>query len=720
MEIKNNDRGGILVLLAVSITVFFMLIVFAIDSTLMVASKGDSDNYARLAALAAIEAHFASTEANLTDIIDDAKDAAVKVVSGNRAVSDTTNTGGIVRWDALAPGTNALLTPGNWYYSYPQGYNSDGSAGLTQFTLCDGTAATQPPCFGPLPNPITGSEAVNAYQVSGTLYNSLPTKLSGGFFPGTESFSPVVHTIASTIPRHGCFIIDISPSMAFDTHPFRTGTPQLEIPELGRFGAYALDLSVDNGAGNGFLHHDDWFNKLPGNRPVLYVGDGTGFMENPTLSLGEFCADPNTNDTTAPACDDNPVAEPTPVEEIATTDTFSRVHFISDYVVRAPLHDSDYTDTAFSSNAFSHYHPDPTADASLSVNSLSKLYRVDAYTVPANTPAGANNPAYNGPEPLTTVFAGLKKAVEMFEDRAVAGDEACIIFYDDQFIWPRIFNLTDDWAYLKSVLDFTNRDGNEFANDAAGLIGAVGDGTYASDSGFRKTIRHFLFPFPEGYTNTTGALNLALGMLSAGANASVPSADFVVMIGDGLANCDTDLTPTCGQTQAYYSSAMSDIQDLVNNNMVPNRIPLHVIAVGRAIAPHTLNLADPDDTTKCISDKKARAQTLSFSRGYDATHPTDTAAFTNDIATASPTAPYISANADLYSLAAASRGIWGPIRPSPSGCTVQANADCSGHTDPTAETTTRRLNDPLCRSTNDQIEAYMGEIMGDTPFTIVD
>src|SRR5205823_2911983 len=96
--------------------------------------------------------------------------------------------------------------------------------------------------------------------------------------------------------------------------------------------------------------------------------------------------------------------------------------------------------------------------------------QTDTTTVPA-TP-------YTGPEPMMTVFSGLNVVVDKFKERAVVGDELCMIFYDQKVDWPRFFLLSDDFDYFKEVVDFESVGGTKF-NPAYG---------------FANAIRHRIFP----------------------------------------------------------------------------------------------------------------------------------------------------------------------------------------------------------------------------------
>jgi hypothetical protein len=85
--------------------------------------------------------------------------------------------------------------------------------------------------------------------------------------------------------------------------------------------------------------------------------------------------------------------------------------------------------------------------------------------------------------------------------------------------------------------------------------------------------------------------------------------------------------------------------------------------------------------------------------------------------TMGPTKPFIESNVVPYEMAVATQGIWGPIRPGGAGCTPVT--ECS--TAPADwQSAPPIMMDPECRTEDQQIDAYMAEIIGGNPLALVE
>jgi len=72
---------------------------------------------------------------------------------------------------------------------------------------------------------------------------------------------------------------------------------------------------------------------------------------------------------------------------------------------------------------------------------------------------------------------------------------------------------------------------------------------------------------------------------------------------------------------------------------------------------------------------------------------------------------FMPVNTEWYKVALLSGGWWLPVRPTPTGCSVQADCSTVG---------SRITIDPQCRSLRKQFEDNMAEIMKDNPYYLVE
>lgn len=403
----------------------------------------------------------------------------------------------------------------------------------------------------------------------------------------------------------------------------------------------------------------------------------------------------------------------------------------SDYTRHKTLGDSHYD--ARNNSDYSSYHPDPedpicddptspeTCHPEKNVRTSPFWFRVDTFRTD-------EEPGYYGPEPLRQVFEGLHYAVTSLEERAVDGDKACFIFYDEKLSWPRIVHLiggVSGFDYLKKISDF-----NEFRNLEGQIIPVADDRSNITDDeltdpatrGLMVTIRHQLFPLPGSNTNTQLALARALLELKLGEEGGIPSSDFIVLIGDGMGNCRQENGHTqCNETQSYHKDAVNEIMATIDNNFVPKNVPVHVMAIGDHVGPHTLDLSSvplPVDSNgntigsgPCLTDEDARKANIKFVRGFSDSQDTPAAYDAN-----SSENPYFEVNEYLYDIARKTRGFWMPIR-SDGGSNCEPKTQCFSNNPVTAN---RVTTDPECRDLGQQITDYMSKIIDENPYLVVD
>ncbi len=642
-----RQRGVILPFVALLVILILMLLALAVDSSLVLASRQQAIHFARLVALAGIEQYYA------TDC-DSAR--------GSEGCHQKSVTAAVARMNEIAKGNVLISGDGSISIKSPGEENLEVDAKielgrwiqLEQNHECSGS----PPCFVPLSN----SEFVaSAIRVSNSYPAGIKTVFAKALF-STESIKIKTQVTASVVPRRGCFLVDISPSITRNTHLMTS----VGVAKASEFGFY---LSSDNGETTTTLQDRKW--QALNNNP-FYVTRG---------------AIPSSGNS-----------------------DFTKTHFLSDYHKMMTMGDDSYT---YLDAAVQPYHYDPSVASNIgyTAGASGSWFRVDTY----------RKSEYQGPEPLRSVFYGMRSAISEFKKRSVVGDKVCLIFYDHKLMWPRIVRLTGNFDYVYKFLSFD--EGTEGITDDDPNIGP--SITAKPTSNFERAIRHSLFPGPAAYSNTELAIAEALSQFaadSASASKGVQTSDFIVHIGDGLTNCiphnDSGSSTDCGNDYAHYHASMTALQEFLEKYSVKTSIPVHFVLIGDLVAPHTVDIKNPyatGDEGACYSDAQLRAlgpEANKYTLGGDADghEPGSTAQWNSLFVNASAETPFYQVNSDIHHLAVLTKGIFGPIRPVEANCVKDQCRDWEK----------RRLTDPKCRDQATQMKDYMMEIMGQNPYTIVD
>jgi hypothetical protein len=696
---NQSEHGAIMLLTVAVLVVFFIFAAFAIDLTVISASTGEARYQSRLTALAALEHYFDTKCPDPTQTECHTPKAAAALARAQEVADANTilmDSGGGAEDIQINTGP-AVLESGRWY-SVDDG-NDPCSRGY--------------PCF------VRGNTKVNAFRYSGNTYRGI-SRVFSKIFAGQNAIPVNVTAVASVIPRHGCFLVDISGSTATETHTiFDTqavvGGNPMTIPRS----RFVFFLSEVNGTGQ------------PGEEDAIWA------------ALPQLRPDPSPNVPT--------------------------LHYKGDYEIKRILTDANYGPD------YSH-HPDPATNPSFSGSRIAGLYDVDFY----------RGGSYNGPEPLVTIFRGLNEAVKMFKERAVAGDMACMVFYDRYLTWFRTITLTKDFDYLQKFTD--PRQLTEPINPLLGYrptqpIDGLPEYQWTDLDEAPLAIRHGLFPVGQGFTKTMIALREAMRQFATQSTVT-SSSDFIVHIGDGLVNCDDnmcswsdfnkdgeadnqDVQPfadklnnsgckgltrsdpafwnnscwsydrnsdnavtdadiaafaasasgcqPCANTYDYYKQGIDQIRNYARNSLFPARIPLHVILVGDHVKPHTLDVAGAGG--KCLTDVQARKDEKSYVLGGDGSgtpFANLNAARTAWERMLNGEAPFYQANADWYAIARLTGGLWGPLRPKDPTCGIG-----SGPSQDTCNNGQRREYDTLCHTDAQQIIDYMSTIVGQNPYAVV-
>ena len=169
---------------------------------------------------------------------------------------------------------------------------------------------------------------------------------------------------------------------------------------------------------------------------------------------------------------------------------------------------------------------------------------------------------------------------------------------------------------------------------------------------------------------------------------------------------------------------MAELQNYVASNV---DFPVHIIHVGQAAGPNTVDIENPDNPGTCLTDGQFRSREwddpYGFVRGYADDAPEgipqpDNVELDNDTAAnayydKSAAQPFREAASDLYKIAVMTKGIYAPIRPvDPVSTCVDGRLPCMPGQ--------MQVYDPYCRSQLEQVEEAMEKIVGFNPYIVVE
>lgn len=615
---------------------------------------------------------------------------------------------------------------------------------------CD-TSGRRSPCFESFEmeneaNSLTPS----AFGIQGDYYKGLSHMWSENLLSASAK-DLRVDAIATLIPRRGCFLVDLSASSTRNTHirkelnrvQFRARLESaVEPPDPDPWGnefAFFLGCPVMPDP----LDSDADYMQNCRSHAFEATGDGLG--------NDEFLAENNMGGSYDWRFGNHSLwsnhdrlwqwLRITHPSDASLRDATHHVR--GDYVLKHVYGDADYV-----SGIHGGVHPDPAVRPDLSTGAADgdgAWFQVDmGYRERSSAGGYSAAPGYDGPEPLRSILAGIETAIDYFQQRQVAGDMACVIFYDKTLTWPRVFNITSNFADLANALNFDSVVDSTFLQpDAATDITIT---PTAAVSGFEAFVRHGLFPRnpDNSFTNTVAAVSEALSQLAQARQVTgVESADFIVHIGDGLANClnctgadagdglctDASNIGTCSNEYPYYKQAIEDLHNMIRNDIWADpevrNVPIHVFMIGDSVGPHSLDIESEDSTngSDCVGPEKVGGSGYPAVRGTPGDEATKSDAFDD----ASELNPFWEANVDWFEIAKLTRGIWAPIRRQfPVGTASCPSLVVDGDGDP-CDTDTygiggsfRRDFDPFCETKEEQIDRYLELVLGDNPFKLVE
>lgn len=690
LQIAENERGAVLALVAILMTVIIAFASLAIDGVRLFTSDSEHRHNAEFIALAAIDGYYSATvdetsseatkhNVRLQNSLERAEQvggyASYMTLDANQVVSVgslSLPTGYIT--SGTHTGDSGVIVPGRWWSIEPS--NGCGTYPDTNNACPCPLGIWQGSCFEAVDST---DRSINAFNVRLKTPDSSPLRFllttAGEIDQKTAQLN--ASTFATLTPRRGMFLIDLSRSVVSETHIPKNDTVTEADPDLQRtFVAYELNKTSSACPANG----------TSGLCPTS--GSCTFVNYSEDASYNNLYASPP---SIANSLDDIRGA----IEGPPTR------HFKDDYL----CYRISYKDASRTNGT---------------VSNITRHFLVD--TNWSNTNVGPDY--YVGPQPLTNIFTGIHTALSLFKERAVRTDLAGAIGFDRSS------------AIDVRTMDLTNPDSSEFESMVKKF-----DVSNPSDMAAQELrATSMLFPRPNadpvlgnGATNSDllGALQTATEKLTALSDAAATE-DFIVLFTDGLTNCIRNPSQAdgkyCNDNSTYYLSSINELLAYARDTIKPLKIPVHLVMFGKHGGPHTLLYYD-GRTGKCIPEEEkvtnryfAPDSRLYASGGtYDGT---DTYYSANRIRMVSrytdglflPVRPPCQKNGhdaditeDLEAICQTKYAA--RTRPSPFPQAVGA----SDYTD----TRSRLLCDPKGRSESQQIEDFMAEILGENPYSLV-
>lgn len=709
-QLHHNEQAVIMLLLVILLPVFVIFAAFAIDLTASSSHIQISRQQVKLAALAALEEYY-DTEGDHAAKLQAALDKANAVSKMNLSLnfnrgasaSDISSTAGE---------STAKLEPGRYYYTAP----TEGTvSGCSTF-----------PCFVPsLDDP-------NAFRITGVI-NSGYTPIFMKAFSSNEPRQTTVSATVSVVPRHGCFLVDLSPSITRETH------------QLGGQGSeFAFLLASDNDGFNSSRHDTDW---------ARLVTDFPERGANPTIA---------------------------------------NKHYADDYALRTLISDDNFSSGADGYGNpvdYPEHHPNPEDHAEYSLPQQLN-YRIDLFR---NAQYSGPQPLTNVMKALNKTVDMFKERqvagdmmclifydnhlfwprilkltddfdyIKEFTDWTKTGDPAEGL---ERALQHGIFPGRQTYTNMTMALSEAMRQLASVRSEAvpsSDFIAFIGDGLtncascpptpdVNNDGALNSYDRtHILFCAEDHWyckyycqdrTTTTCKTYLGVSSTTCPAPQNLCLKDDVN--GDGrrttadstewLAryNVGCFITKPCDNALENYYFSVTELKKFVADNVFTSQIPVHVLMIGDSIDPHTLDVPDTENPSTCLSEAEVRAEGLPLVKGLADTFSCWGKTCTGKVTTNGVTttvsdttlrnawySTFYQVNVDMYDIARMTGGIWAPIRPQYPGCSLTTDPPPCGST-VGLDSKKRRIYDPYCRTVIEQIVEYIEEILGQNPYTIVD
>jgi len=763
---SKSESGAVMVLVALLCVAIMMMVGLAIDTSVLATSKTSHEHTTDMVALAAIEAFSSAdpTDPAISSIparIELAVSRATRLAEKNLKTwiaqsympdseQPTALFGMANARNNAFSGPNGTITAGYWFFDKPESCatTTGTEVGLLDWMIRDSN--NNCPCdFDPdlegvdedgwkggcfvevNGNDVNDEVVVNAFRVDMRTKDS--SSIEGTFTRAKDGNPPRFQVsssaIAALIPRNVLIAIDISPSLASETHDsFFSDDPAL-------FGEYTFQVAHSDENGD--------FRRPNNNYPRLVYTFNTDFSEvetgvsNPAVSdggpfnydLGEIFGCLNEGWGRSGNRDI--------FFSNGTIDGVERSDRCRDWFSQAPpRRQYDYA-------------------------------RVGIQNTTDGLSGGFGDPRFwnaeflidtsSDPEPLRSVLMGVHEAMDAFQESSIGADQIGFTAFDDDILLKR--STASPSSSQPGLVRTTSESFEEFLRatdyDTEKAEHPVPRGASPTVKGEimleRLNIQKMLFPrFYSGQSYKTNRVNPVTqsdlnGVMrrTRGIISDVPNAEnatsSVIMFTDGMASCNRG-----GQcdvaNELYHRDAIRGIIEQAETDFREQGIAFHVFLIGKDVAPHTMVLGNGSGNP-CMTDDEARRRDAS---GEDTDFVDSTG---GSLEGRSSSSPYYYPN-KLYEATRVTGGGWVPVRPPcqevggesfqdyldsqcsagvPVGETLDLESgpnpavldDDGNQIYPQSLVDGRLLCDPYGRTVSEQVEQEMTKVVLESPFVLV-
>lgn len=636
---KNNEKGGVIVFIACIIGVLLFMVGVVLDTGITTSSKTAYENTANMIALAALKSFSASDQVLNSQKLQDSVIESQAVAQNNfdlwlgkGFMEDPSQTQSDV---TLTGGQNGQLTPGYWFHTKPAGCNGTGSSNFVTQGMIEGWMSRtsncpcafdttrigvdndgwKGACFIEVTDLNHSNTSITAMKVNlNTNPNSGIAHTISQIFSGSKSFGISTEAIAAYIPRHILMAVDLSPSIAEETH----SDSRLEDPNSSTgilnsevYGEFVYQIAPTDSTKN-IRTIPTWPYRHSGNAGGAKYTSAIDFSPLPLL----------------PPVEINPA---TKYFEIIESQSFSCLSdgYGDPANVRTFL-DSTLgliTETGYCDNYF--------ASPGGATRSQSDYELMTVNTTDGDRDSDSNKQAMSNatflvdlhsgtaPEPLTSVINGVHSTLTSFQNRGFDSDRIGVVGFDDDILNIRSTTQAGASGQQLALLSIKDPEYQNWIDDTN------------TSSNPRGYLSRLFFPrifSGEAFVNnlmdppyTESAMPSVMGeALTMFANApdKENAQAMMILFTDGLATCpdsdpgesvgmgnernftigsslspsfdqDFELDGFCNADSAQHNLlAIEDMVEMARDNFATANVAIHIFLFGTASAPHTVPKSD--------------------------------------------------------------------------------------------------------------------------------
>lgn len=497
------------------------------------------------------------------------------------------------------------------------------------------------------------NETPNSVKVFGTFARP-NTSIFARFSLGIKNTKIRTSSIATVRPRWGCFLVDLSGSMAFESNANWDGTG--EVPTV-------------------FVNGEE----------LQTSGHRFAFLENALADTGSIDG-----------------------KRWKIMETLGRVTRTSD----AP----DHIQINYQSDYSTLWMPGDDAANDTTIHPETSDYSMgSSQEFLANQPRDGGDPE-PGPEPLNSAVRGIKDAVNAMHATRTPGDRVCIIGYDKGLGWSRIIKLIDVQKNYELVNDYLDNylTNGLFPGEAEVSATNTPDAVRTAMQfmiPFELLEDTSLKPSTQKYSPSKDeflALEPTIFVILAGDGLTNCTSD-----SSGV-QCNTMVLQTHEASLYSASSMLGEAGEAISKNIAASFFLFgDYIApntVDKERSPGSGTCYSDSEWRVANSDLDKAQEFVAPAINEDGTPNYNPSAEYLSDRYKNPTKdnPYAKINKDLYKLSLLTQGVFAPIRGVDENCDpqcVSGDKECQ----PDCQPGKVRLTDPSCRGKTKQIKDYMAQ-----------